>query len=139
MIDLKQFCNIPFLVGGRDERGCDCWGLFRLVFEAMTGIKLPLYDEVSGAQNESFQIQSAISSNDWIEINEPRRFAGIHMDARYIIDGKQTRLPNHVGLMVDDKTIIHTVPAVGVNVTRLNHPSFKRMKIRGCYLHRSII
>ncbi len=134
-----RFLLIPFRAGGRDEKGCDCWGLFRLVFEHLTGIALPSYAAVPTgvAHAEAETIRAALASDDWRPVEAPEALAGVLMDARQEIGGKWVRLPNHVGLMLDANRIIHTTPEGGASVVPLTHPSFRRIKIRGFFRHKA--
>lgn len=138
MSNLERFMMIPFKVGGRDENGCDCWGLFRLVFEHLTGIVLPIYGGVQpgSAFVEAAAIRAAVSSDDWIKIDKPRPLAGVHMDAHHKIDGRWKRIDNHVGLILEDgKRLLQTAPGIGVTNIPLNHPVIKT-RVKGFYIHK---
>ena len=40
---LSDFVGIPFVSGGRDFKGCDCWGLIMLYYKYMLKQNLPDY------------------------------------------------------------------------------------------------
>lgn len=43
---LDAWLRIPYLRGGRSAAGADCWGLVRIVRQAVRGDVLPIYAEV---------------------------------------------------------------------------------------------
>ena len=40
---INDFIGIPYLAGGRDFKGCDCWGLVTLYYREALGLELPDY------------------------------------------------------------------------------------------------
>lgn len=98
------YIGLPFKPLGRDWEGCDCWGLFRLVYLEQFGIELPRYDEgYAGTDRADFAdikrlITGALSGGQqWVEIpaGEERVGDGIAL----LINRK----PFHVGLVVGGK------------------------------------
>lgn len=55
MNDLEKYLSVPYRKGGRDESGCDCWGLARLVLERERGILLPSYDGAAESDAEGIE------------------------------------------------------------------------------------
>lgn len=43
--DFSAFVGVPWLDRGRDLRGCDCWGLHRILVSLGQGLDLPSYDD----------------------------------------------------------------------------------------------
>lgn len=43
--DFSKYVGIPFVPGGRDRKGADCYGLMVLVYREMFNTELPEYDE----------------------------------------------------------------------------------------------
>lgn len=41
MSPFDPFVGVPFVEGGREDTGCDCWGLVRLVYKACLEVDLP--------------------------------------------------------------------------------------------------
>lgn len=51
---VKKYIGIPFVSGGRDKNGCDCYGLVRLILADEYGFDLPvLLGDYSNALNIS--------------------------------------------------------------------------------------
>lgn len=45
-MDVNRLLTIPYIDYGRDVRGCDCWGLVRLVRHQLRGDWLPAFGRV---------------------------------------------------------------------------------------------
>jgi cell wall-associated NlpC family hydrolase len=93
MIWVEKYVGIPFLDGGRDRRGLDCWGLVRLVYETECGILLPPYGEISAAELNEVAHKVANESNKepWVPTTDHQLFDVAVMHRR--------TAPIHVGLV----------------------------------------
>lgn len=132
---LDKYCVVPFLPGGRDMNGYDCWGLFRLVFRELGGPELPMFGEVPAGRSdaEARAVLKAIKSKVWQKVDTPRRGDGVVMKIHR--DGFPGRVANHVGIMIDDRRMMHATPDRGVTVVSVSHYSVKPL-IVGFYRHK---
>lgn len=101
---VTPYVGIPFLDGGRDRAGCDCWGLVRLVFAEVLGIELPTYGEISARDlarvTRTIRDHSALAP--WLPVaGDARPFDVLVMAGR----------PQHVGVMVDARHVLHVEAA----------------------------
>lgn len=118
----RQFLRVPYLEGGRDVRGCDCWGLVRMIYWEAYGIDLPLLQVKPGIQAAK-NVLRASRSVDWIMSNGR---------AGDVVVVRQRSIPGHVGLLLTRNDMIHTLPDVGVTVERTDSIRW-RNKILGYY------
>lgn len=78
MNSLEKYLHVPYRKGGRDESGCDCWGLARLVLEREQRITLPSYDGAVESDAESFEgcFRRLDNPEDWCLVLMAR---GVHV------------------------------------------------------------
>jgi hypothetical protein len=58
--DLAAWMRVPYRRGGRTLAAADCWGLVRIIRQAVRGDVLPLFAEVIGEDREEWtRVQSA--------------------------------------------------------------------------------
>ncbi len=110
-----KYIGIPFVDGGRDKDGLDCWGLIRLVYAEQLGIDLPGYGEVSASELTRIARSMYGAQERWDVVAPPMPFDLVAM--RFY--GRSW--VGHVGLMVDDRHMIHTEKATAVVCIPLNH------------------
>ena len=135
---MSGLVGIPFVDGGRTREGCDCWGLVRLVFAERAAIELPGYGEIGAEEllRVARKMEAATSDDEtWRRIDgEPRR-------ALDVVTMKQLQsakaVPIHVGVMLDDRRMLHTVRAADSHVVPIDHASV-RTRIIGFYRHRDL-
>lgn len=89
----EKYVGIPFADLGRDEAGCDCWGLVRLVFARELAVPLPDYsdgytDTRNGADVAAIAGDGAAN---WHPAENPRAFDVVLL--------RVNGLPRHVGLV----------------------------------------
>ena len=125
---VAEYIGIPFVSGGRDHTGCDCYGLVRLVLMERFGYTLPLLDAgYTDARRLAetaplFDAQLPLLAGEQIDRPEPGSVAVLLYQGR----------TSHVGVFVDDEYILHTLAIVGVHCVRLNHGTL-RGAIEGIY------
>lgn len=135
--EIKGFIGIPFVDGGRDRSGCDCWGLVRLVYRDVAGIDLPSYGEIGASELLAVAraIGGATEQGPWRRVDDaPRRSLDVVV-MRHL--GHARRTPVHVGVMASAEHLLHTVHAADSHRVPLSHPSVSS-RILGIYRHRDL-
>lgn len=109
------YVGIPFVDGGRDRAGFDCWGLACAVYREVLGIELPSYGEISARDvaRVSHRIRSDSLVAPWREVpGAARPFDVLVMRGR----------PLHVGVMVDATHVLHVEANTSTVIVPLKHP-----------------
>ena len=125
---VKKYIGIPFVSNGRTEKGCDCYGLVRLVLRNEYGITLPeLSDDYSNAcsiQETAELFEKHLPVIAARKIQEPEEGA-------IVIITEQGRLC-HVGMFAGEGFILHTGAKTDCVCQRASHPGL-RGRIEGYY------
>ena len=109
-----RYVGIPFVSGGRDAAGCDCYGLVRMVLAEQFGCTLPLLStdyrnaNIIAETEPVFRAQLPLLAGDLLERPEPGAVAVIRFQG----------LPSHVGVFVDGVYILHTLDKIGAHIVR---------------------
>ncbi|MDR2663080.1 MAG: C40 family peptidase [Treponema sp.] len=125
---VEGYIGIPFVSGGRDRAGCDCYGLVRLVLSEQFGYTLPLLNTgyVNACRTEEtaplFKEHLPLLAGCKISRAEPGAVAVIRFSGR----------ASHVGIFVDDRSILHSIAGIGAFCTAVNHASV-RGALEGIY------
>ena len=124
----QKYVGIPFLSGGRNEGGVDCYGLVRLILNNEYGYNLPLlsntYDNALDVCETGSLFQKYVPLLCGEKISKPEEKAVALL--------KMRGLPSHVALYAGDDFIIHAMSKNGVACERLSRPLLKSM-IEGWY------
>ena len=124
----KKYVGIPFISGGRDESGCDCYGLVRLILKNEYKIFLPI---LNGDYTNALNVEETkrlffdnvpLLCGEKIEAPEEKAVALMNMGGRLC----------HVGLYAGDDSIIHSRHKVGVVCERLSSPQLTG-RVEGWY------
>lgn len=97
-----HYVGLPYLAGGRDRAGLDCWGLLRLVYLEQRGIELP---QLPGVYVDDELLISrenlAQCVKGWTEQPLPVEWCAVGMSRKTII--------HHVGIWTeaDGGKVIH--------------------------------
>ena len=112
--------GIPFLSGGRDRNGADCFGLL-LMFAQKIGIELPdvEYSENWVERGGNLLIENAHEYADEIERDELSV-------GDVIFFQNDPRAVNHVGIFLGEDRFIHTIDVHGSVVQRLSSQPYCR-------------
>jgi cell wall-associated NlpC family hydrolase len=117
-----RYVGIPFVSGGRDIEGCDCYGLVRLVLLERFGYKLPLlsgdYSDALNSTDLEPVIIAKIPLLSGERIETPEAGAVAVMRSR--------GLPSHIGIFASGQFILHTLNRIGSHCGR-----FDRGPLRG--------
>ena len=117
---MNDLIGVPFVKGGRDRNGLDCWGLCREVYQRIGG-NLPEYGspDLTG------------------ELIEEKRHSFVRLDApeKYCLVLFRVRPPyaTHIGIMLDGQRFIHCSEMKRqVCIERITHPLWAK-RIEGFY------
>jgi cell wall-associated NlpC family hydrolase len=139
-----RYVGVPFLDLGRDLRGCDCWGLVRLVMKEMGQVTLPCLATGYGSEADHRKVFDEIererSSQEWVEIprGEEKAFDVAEMTCPTRYDGRWDFAPLHVGIVVSPGWMLHTERATMSRLMRCNDPKMAK-RIIGFWRNRQLI
>lgn len=119
---VEGYLSIAFVDKGRTERGCDCFGLVRLVLARQKVLILADYGFVAVRDRSSIneQITTAMANRDqWcpVSLSEAQAFDVVVMTATV------TDQDWHVGIMVTERHVLHTEFASGPVCVDVSHSS----------------
>jgi len=125
---VKKYIGIPFVSNGRTMKGCDCYGLIRLVLHNEYGIELPeLSNDYSSALNVTetsklFAEYRPVIAAEKLDKPEERALVVI----------TEHGFPAHVGITAGSGFVLHTGMKTGSVCQRESHPCL-RSRIEGYY------
>lgn len=113
---LKYF-NIPYANNGRDYKGCDCYGLVKLLCKELDNKDIPnyIYENSQDAENGKIYLEE-LKKGKWKRC-EAKKGAMILLR----IDG----IANHCGYMIDNTSFIHITKKAGVTIAKITDNAFK--------------
>ena len=127
---VAQYIGKPFRDGGRGPDAYDCWGCVVAIYRDHLDIVLPDYGEISAADllRVRRQIGADAALEPWRKMTSPREF-----------DVCVMRLPSgrshgHVGVMTDERHVLHAEAGSGVAVEPVDGPTI-RGRIMGFWRH----
>ena len=136
-----NFVGLPYVDGGRDRRGCDCWGLVRLVFAERAGIELPGYGDTSAADLSAVarEVADGAEKDPWRPVfrHDVRAFDVVVMAGRFRSGGSHRRAAVHVGVMADTMRVLHVEKRTAAVLMPLTH-QFIRHRLLGIYRHKDL-
>jgi len=119
----EDLIGVPFIDGGRDKSGMDCWGLAREMYRRQ-GIDIPDY-HVSAVSAVSVASQMGVDVAYWQKLAQPA------LGCLVLIRLSPDVWANHVGIYIGDGKFIHAYSATGVSIGRLRR---WRSRIVGFYV-----
>ncbi len=117
-----DYIGLPFVDGGRDWSGVDCWGLVRLVYAHELAVDLPDYGEIAASDLRALSgimMAGAWSDPAWRPVERPRDFDVAVMT----FYGK--RAVGHVGVMIGESAVLHIERQMHAAVVPLSHWTIK--------------
>ena len=126
-MDVKKYIGIPYVTGGEDFNGVDCYTICRLFSKNELHKELPdhskLYSDASittDAQGAFEQWDKALSSQ-WTEVEEP--------EIGDVIIFNFYGAPTHCGLYIGNNTCLHASEGMGSHTAKLyGSPWERRLK-----------
>ena len=122
-MEYEDLIGVPFVDGGRDKSGMDCWGLAREMFRRQ-GIDIPDY-HVSAVSAGSVASKMGVDVAYWQKLAQPV------LGCLVLIRLSPDVWANHVGIYIGDGKFIHAYSATGVSIGRLRR---WRSRIVGFYV-----
>lgn len=123
----KNYVGIPFVSGGRDRCGADCYGLIRLVFADVYGISLP---ELSVYSNALDRKLTAPLFHEFLPLICADKVPGPEEKAVALMCFGG--MPTHVGIYAGDDYILHCRNITGAVCERISSPALQ-CRIEGWY------
>ena len=105
-----KYIGIPWVFGGRDLKGFDCYGLFKYIEENDFNLSLLEIDiDTYNYKNVLLEFDQAKEFSNWKIVDSPQEG-----DAAVLT---KSRYPNHIGVCIDSdgiKGLIHCIEHTGV-------------------------
>jgi len=108
LFEIIKFLDTPYKYGGNTENGIDCSAFTQQVFQSSVEVELPR------STREQFKVGENISKYDL-------KFG----DLVYFNTTKRS-YPGHVGIYLGDDQFVHASRSLGVTVSNLNDPYYKK-------------
>lgn len=128
-MDVNKYIYIPFKEKGRDEWGCDCWGLVRYIYQKERGIELPSYLEDYQTTSDSESISGKISNEKKLHWQDIKHGKEQVFDVVLL---RMLGLPMHVGLVTQKGYMLHTSRESGTCHVKYNNIQWEK-RVLGFY------
>jgi len=129
-MDWTTYLSVPFVDGGRDTTGWDCWGCITYISRHEFGVDLPVYwgDGIEDGKISVRQLSNDVARHqgEYQPVDDPQPGDIVLLQPR--------RLPIHVGLVVSCNPLqmIHAERSVGTVVEKVYGPMWKH-RVEGFY------
>jgi cell wall-associated NlpC family hydrolase len=129
----RDYIGIPFVAGGRDRTGCDCWGLVRLVLAERWRLRLPAWSDADPDDRAAVDAEFARApERGWRRI-----------DLSSARDGDVALLrvagaPCHVGVIAGWPWMLHAERGTGAAVDRLDGARWAR-RLDSVWRHQDLV
>lgn len=135
--EIEGWMRIPFVSGGRDRKGLDCWGLIYYAYKTR-GIELPIYGDTSAY--DLIRVHRLMDSSEELRIwHHIEGEVELPMDvvvmsgAMRTTDGALRNAPVHVGLVTKTGWLLHTEEQYGMLHVPLRGRKDITSRIKGIY------
>lgn len=140
---VEDYLLVPYLDGGRDRSGADCWGLVRLVLLERAGVQVESYGEISATEMAAIARNArrvTAPGGPWRAVEgEPREYDVLLMAGRFEAqDGTPRRAAVHVGVMISATHVLHTEIDCGPAVVALDDAGVRFRALRPLYRHEAL-
>ena len=132
VFDTSKYIGIPFVDYGRDEDGCDCWGLAKMVFMDIHGTELPDYQISAYEVDDIIDTMSIDKDKFYKEINYKNSEMEIGDLVALSIHPKYPDMINHVGIFIGRDLFIHTQSSTGCIISSICNIIWSQ-RIKGVY------
>lgn len=126
-MDLLEFqtkaLSVPFVIGGRDFNGWDCWGVIYCAYEFVFGDPIASYSNEYDKTLSYSEIDHLINDEKptWIETDKPDvGDVGLYRVGRY---------QSHVSLVLPNKRMLHCEQRAGTISERLDSLIWARRNV----------
>jgi cell wall-associated NlpC family hydrolase len=107
---IDRYMRVPFTEDGRTFEGCNCWGLFRLIYRHELGLDIPSYATTPATDIRGVARNIARDKSDWPLAAEPADYDMVLM--RGVDRAAGRAVDCHVGLYWQG-FVLHTERATG--------------------------
>lgn len=126
----NNYSHIPFEDHGRDERGCDCYGLVRLVYRDRLGVELPLLLDDYDHTRQREILDRLIKGNALLLGFQRVDLAELRPLDVLIV--RQAGADCHLGVLVTNNLLLHIERGCGVVIEDIRRPHLQP-RIREAY------
>lgn len=132
---ISHLMQVPYVPGGRDWDGADCWGLVLLCLDYLMHVKARGHDGIyfePGCSPESAEkgIEIALTTEpEFVQVSIPKRGDFVLLSV--------LNHPVHIGFMMGPNTMLHTRENTGPSIADLSSPRWAR-RVRGYYRHKDL-
>lgn len=128
---IKDYVGIPFVDGGRGWKGCDCWGLVRLVFKEEFGIELVDY-KISYELGVLIDDAAKKEAVNWVPTDK--------FDIPCLVEVRGLGgLTTHVGVSLTKGKMLHTNKALGSSTVISLGSLLVRNRVKGYWKHHEMV
>ena len=130
----NAYVGKPYVSNGRDIDGFDCWGLVCLIYRDHLGVDLPSYGAIDAADllRVAKEMEMGPYFGCWEPLDKPEPFCVVSMYGR----AERSRRVVHVGVMVDEATLIHAQQKTHCAIERIDSPII-RNRVAGFWRYRN--
>lgn len=133
---IERYLQIPWSDTDKGMAGTHCWGLIRCIYRNEIGIELPAYGDWSIERRLTIEAQiekqrlmwqpvGVVDRGDIVWRLLPQAF-----DVVLFKTTKRNVLPDHVGMLIDDRTIINTDRSAGPHLIDIKEEAHRITEIR---------